>query len=251
MNNIFFSKAIFSYMHKNASSKSEVVSEILYGEKFKILSKNKHWIKIKTSFDNYIGYIKNKNYIKQFKPTHKIYSLKAKIFTRPISKKIYESGKCLSFATRISSLCVRKKFIEYEKNKWIKKSDVKKNSHREKDYLKIFNLFLKTKYVWGGKTYNGIDCSALLQLFFFYNEKFFPRDTKEQIKNLKKNIKKHKKGCIIFWTGHVAICVNNKNLIHAFGPKKKVLIMNIKKTISEIKNNSKLSVMGKKNINDH
>ena len=42
-------------------------------------------------------------------------------------------------------------------------------------------MFLKTKYVWGGKTYRGIDCSAILQLFFYYNNKFYPRDTKDQI----------------------------------------------------------------------
>ena len=52
----------------------------------------------------------------------------------------------------------------------------------EKDYLKVLKLFLKIKYLWGGKTYKGIDCSAILQLFFYYNNKFYPRDTKDQIK---------------------------------------------------------------------
>ena len=40
-------------------------------------------------------------------------------------------------------------------------------------------------------------------------------------------------------------CINNKSLIHAYGPKKKVVIMNIKKTINEIKQNANLSVIGK------
>ena len=44
--------------------------------------------------------------------------------------------------------------------------------------------------LWGGKTYKGIDCSAILQLFYYYNNKFYPRDTKDQIKYSKKNIKK-------------------------------------------------------------
>ena len=91
----------------------------------------------------------------------------------------------------------------------------------EKDYLKVLKLFLKTKYVWGGKTYKGIDCSAILQLFFYYNNKFYPRDTKDQIKYKKNNIKRKifKKGDIIFWDGHVAICIDDKKLIHAFGPR--------------------------------
>ena len=62
MKNNFFYKNQFQIFIRNPSRISEVTSQILYGEKFKILSKNKNWLKIKTSFDNYIGYIKNKNY---------------------------------------------------------------------------------------------------------------------------------------------------------------------------------------------
>ena len=57
-----------------------------------------------------------------------------------------------------------------------------------------------------------------------------------QIVQLKKGVgykKKFKKGDIIFWKGHVAICINTNDLIHAYGPKKKVIIMNIKKTLEE------------------
>ena len=42
-------------------------------------------------------------------------------------------------------------------------------------------------------------------------------------KKIKKK-KQFKKGDIIFWKGHVAMCINSKELIHAYGPKKKVLI---------------------------
>ena len=45
-NNFFFLDN-FSNIYKKPSKKSEVVSQILYGEKFKILSKSKNWIKIK------------------------------------------------------------------------------------------------------------------------------------------------------------------------------------------------------------
>ncbi len=121
---------------------------------------------------------------------------------------------------------------------------IEKINHIEKDYLKILKLFLKTKYVWGGKTYRGIDCSAILQLFFYYNSKFYPRDTKDQIKySIKKNKGGvFKKGDIIFWKGHVAVCINSQKLIHAYGPEKKVLIMNITETINRIERTAKLIV---------
>jgi cell wall-associated NlpC family hydrolase len=150
----------------------------------------------------------------------------------------------LTFASRISIIQENKKFIEFEKNKWIKKTDIKKINHIEKNYLKVFNLFLNTKYLWGGKTYKGIDCSAILQLLYYYNNRFYPRDTKDQIKYSKKNTKKRifKKGDIIFWKGHVAICINSQKLIHAYGPQKKVLIMPIKETINIIEKTAQLII---------
>ena len=126
----------------------------------------------------------------------------------------------------------------------VKKKDIKKINHKEKDFTKIIRLFLKTKYAWGGKTYKGIDCSALLQIFYYYNNSFYPRDTKDQIKYSVGKLKRKvfKKGDIIFWKGHVAVCINSKKLIHAYGPEKKVLIMPIIKTIERIKRTTNLSV---------
>ena len=240
MKNNFFFKKKLTNIYERASQESPISSQILYGEKFKILSKKSGWLKIKTSFDNYIGYIKNKNYTDEHKPTHKIFVLKANIYNKQKNK----TKDFLPFASRILMIQENKKFIEFEKNKWIKKNDIKKINHIEKDYLKIFKLFLDTKYVWGGKTYKGIDCSALLQLFFYYNNKFYPRDTKDQIKYSVKRNKDgtFKKGDIIFWKGHVAVCINSQKLIHAYGPKKKVLIMNITEAINRIERTAKLIV---------
>ena len=82
MKNNYFYKKLLSNIYKSPSKTSEVISQIIYGEKFDILSKNKNWLKIKTSFDNYTGYIKNEDYINNFKPTHKILVLKANIFNK-------------------------------------------------------------------------------------------------------------------------------------------------------------------------
>ncbi len=240
MKNNFFFKKNFSNIYKKTSKNSEVTSQILYGEKFKILSKNKKWIKIKSLFDNYIGYIENKDYVTKYYPKYKVYSLKASIFNEQ-NKKI---KTFLPFGSKIEEINKKKNHIEFEKNKWIKKKDIKIITHKEKNFNKIFKLFLKTKYVWGGRTFKGIDCSALLQIFFYYNQSFYPRDTVDQIKYSKRKVTKKtfKNGDIIFWKGHVAICLNSKKLIHAYGPEKKVLIMPILETISKIKKTAKLVI---------
>ncbi len=228
--------------------KSKISTQILYGEKFKILSKKKNWLKIKTDYDRYLGFIKNGIFITSLKPSHKIFSAKSQIYKKKRSNFI-KTKKYLYFSSVIQNLGNQKKYLKFDKNKWIKKKDVKKYNHIEKNYKKIIKLFLNTKYVWGGKSIDGIDCSALVQLFFKYNRKFFPRDTKDQIKYCKIKISKNfKDGDIIFWKGHVGLCLNKTKLIHAYGPRKKVLIMPTKQTINLISKTAKLEIKKISNI---
>ena len=112
MKNNYFYKKPLSNIYKKPHVVSEVTSQILYGEKFKIISKNKSWIKIKALCDNYTGYIKNKDYTKDHQPTHKIFTLKANIYNKQKNKTKY----FLPFASRFSIIQENRNFIEFEKN---------------------------------------------------------------------------------------------------------------------------------------
>ena len=235
MQNNFFCNNPYINLYDRPSINSKISSQIIYGEKFKVLRKVKNFLKIRTSYDRYHGYIKNKKFINEIKPTHKVKVLKTRI---------YKSNKFLPFSSEIEILKRKKNYVMFEKNKWIKQKDITLINKKEKNFVKIFKSYLNCKYKWGGKTYDGIDCSALIQIFYKFNNKFFPRDTVDQIK-MKKGVKKKNlfdKGDIIFWKGHVAICLNSSHLIHAYGPKKKVVIMPIKKTINLIEKTAKLKV---------
>jgi len=244
LQNNFFCKSPYINLYDKPSYNSKISSQILYGEKFRILLKKNKFIKVKTSYDNYIGYIKSSNYINKFRPTHKISVLKSRIFKYPKSQAKYKSKKFLPFSSKIQIVKKNKNFIMFCKNKWLNIKDIKLINQKERNFLKILKLFLKCKYKWGGKTFNGIDCSALIQIFYQYNNKFFPRDTKNQIKYSKKKIKRNnfKKGDLIFWKGHVAVCLNSTKLVHAYCPKKRVIIMPIRKTIDLIEKTANLRV---------
>jgi len=232
--NNFFCSYPYINIFENPSNNSKISSQILYGEKFKVLGKVKNFLKIRTSYDRYHGFIKKKKFEKTIKATHKVKVLKTKIL---------RSNKFLPFSSEIEILKKKKNYVMFKKNKWIKAKDINPINHKNKNILKILKLFLHCKYKWGGKTFDGIDCSALIQLFYKFNNKFFPRDTVDQVKFKKGiNIKKFKLGDIIYWKGHVAICINSKKLIHAYGPRKKVLVMDVNKTIKLIKKTANLEV---------
>ena len=67
-------------IYKKPSNNSEVVNQMLYGDSFTIFKKTNKWIKVKTKEDKYHGFIKNKNYSRYTKPTHKICVLKANVY---------------------------------------------------------------------------------------------------------------------------------------------------------------------------
>ena len=229
-------------VYELASKNSNISTQLLYGEKFKVIKKNKNFLKIKTDFDHYVGFIKVGKFKKRLDKTYKVSVLKSKIYSKPKSK--FGTKKYLPFSSEIEILNKNNNFAMFEKNKWIRFNDLEIINKRNMDFTKILKIFLNCKYKWGGKSFDGIDCSALLQIFYKFNNKFFPRDTIDQVK-IKKGIlrkKIFKKGDIIFWKGHVAICLNSKNLIHAYGPKKKVLIMPINKTIKLIEKTANLKV---------
>ena len=221
---------------------------MLYGENFTILSKSKNWCKIKLHADNYVGFIIKKKFAKLFKPTHKVSVLAANIYRKPSNKD--KTNKKLTFSSKI---CAKEKYGSFTKfeNQWIRTKDLKPMNYKDKNIFSKINLFEGRKYKWGGKNFNGVDCSALVQLFFNFNNKFFPRDTKDQLNYFKKKVKLQniKKNDLIFWQGHVAIILSKNKLIHAYGPLKKVSIMNINYAIKKIEKTANLKVIGIRRAN--
>ena len=238
----------FINVYNKASKKSGVVTQLLYGDTFKKIKKSRSWFKIKNDIDLYKGFIKEKNFPSSHKYTHKVFNLYANLYSKPNLKN--KIKKKLSFSSKIKVLKKKNNFYKFD-NFWIRKKDLKKINFKTKDIFKYIKKFINTKYKWGGKHFSGIDCSALVQLFLNFNNKFCPRDTKDQIRYFKKKVRLRniKKNDLIFWRGHVAIAVSNKKLIHAYGPLKKTVIMPIDKTIDRIHRTANLKVIGIRRVN--
>ena len=110
-NKFYFNKSIEN-IYKKPSSNSEVSSQILYGEKFIIQKKIKNWVKIKTLYDNYYGFIKIDKFRNKLNSTHKIFKIKSYIY-RKVKNKFIKTPDCLFFSSNISILSEEKKFFEF------------------------------------------------------------------------------------------------------------------------------------------
>jgi cell wall-associated NlpC family hydrolase len=90
------------------------------------------------------------------------------------------------------------------------------------DYVSIAARFLNVPYLWGGKTFAGLDCSGLVQTALHATGRQAPRDSDMQEKDLgvardPNDLSKLQRGDLIFWKGHVGIMESPTILLHANG----------------------------------
>ena len=248
MRNKFSNNYPIINLYKKKSVISEIVTQMLYGENFTILRRSGNWYKIKLHTDNYVGFINRKKFTNPLKPTHKVSVLAANVYGKHSNKA--KQNKKLTFASKVYAKEKYGSFIKFE-NQWIRAKDLKPINYKDNNIFSKINLFKGIKYKWGGKNFNGLDCSALVQLFFNFNNKFCPRDTKDQLNYFKKKIELQNimKNDLIFWQGHVAIILSKNKLIHAYGPLKKVSIMNINYAIKRIEKTANLKIIGIRRTN--
>ena len=95
-------------VYKTKDLKSEVVTQLLYGDTFKIIKQTRSWLKIKNDLDNYKGYIINKKFPLNQKNTHKVFVLYANLYSRPHNKN--KIKKKLSFGSKIKVLEKKENF---------------------------------------------------------------------------------------------------------------------------------------------
>ena len=71
-------------VYKEKSFKSKLlVTQLLYGDSFKRVKKERSWIKIKNNLDGYKGFIKTRNFPPNKKNTHKVHNLFAELYAKP------------------------------------------------------------------------------------------------------------------------------------------------------------------------
>ena len=111
MQNSFFCNKPYINLYESSSLKSKISSQLLYGEKFKILYKKKQFIKIKTDYDNYTGYIKLSKFINKFRETHKVKVLKSRILKNPNYLRKSKTKKFLPFSSNIEVIKKKKNLL--------------------------------------------------------------------------------------------------------------------------------------------
>jgi cell wall-associated NlpC family hydrolase len=108
-------------------------------------------------------------------------------------------------------------FVELAQGRFCPAQHVAGMERLTDDPVCVSEQFLGTPYLWGGKSWRGIDCSGLVQVSLTAAGINCPRDSDMQ-ESLGDEIAADaplRRGDLIFWKGHVGVMQNAEQLLHA------------------------------------
>ena len=198
-------------IRKDSTSKSELVSQLIYGELFKVIEKKEKWFYIESIDDKYNGWI-NYSQLKEISEQDfkKVKKTESKLLNNISSEIETENGNMsITIGSKISSAFILNHKLKQEK---CSKNSIIKNSLK----------FLNSPYLWGGRTPYGIDCSGFSQQVYKLNGFQLSRDANQQaLQGKEVKLEKAKPGDLAFFGDkkitHVGIIMDSNKIIHAFG----------------------------------
>jgi len=206
-------------IRSESSDKSEQVSQIIYGEVFSILDKTHKWSKIKLNYDNYTGWVDNKQFVE----------ITDKEFNSIISETPVYSYDLVEFVENLNHELISIPIGSTLNGLKILNHKYDGNTiSGKKERAQIISSairFLNSPYLWGGRTPFGIDCSGFVQMVYKLNGYKLERDSHQQSKlgSPLSFIEESEPGDLAFFDNeegkitHVGIIMENNKIIHSSG----------------------------------
>lgn len=200
------------------SDVAEQVSQLLYGEHFKVLESRKYWSRIRNSFDACEGWICNN----QFEQISEDKYLEIEHSDCQISNDYTDfisDGK--SLIPLVIGSCVNASGLLEHSFEGSSTTGIKSRE----DLIKNALFYLNTPFLWGGKTPFGIDNGGFTQMAYKLSGYRLLRDATQQATQGEplSFIEESKQGDLAFFDDndgkivHVGIIMNNNYIIHSFG----------------------------------
>ena len=213
-------------LRRDPDSKSEMVSQIIFGETFEIVDSNDKWIRIILDFDFYEGWVKKNQILFLTQKEYDEIVMDNTSISKELVTYITSDDNDLQTLTIGASLpkfngthfkLVNKRFFfEGQTNREL----LPKQSLVHTAYL-----FLNAPFLWGGRTPFGVDCSGFIQMVYKINGHSILRDASLQASQgeVLSFIEESEPGDLAFFDNHegdiihVGMILADNHIIHCHG----------------------------------
>lgn len=212
-----------------ASHRSEMVTQLLFGELFEIIEKNDDWVFVKLVYDDYQGWIDAKQYLPLYNETFEKLNEGTPNVTLDIVEIITDEKRDMIFPVVLGSTLpfVINNSFYIENDKYSFEGNVRTFRDAVTTDIVIENalMYLDAPYLWGGRSPFGIDCSGFVQMVFKLSGIRLKRDAVQQATqgDTIDFINEATAGCLAFFDNdeeeitHVGIILENNRIIHSSG----------------------------------
>ena len=215
-------------LRNEPSDRSEIVSQLLFGDRVKLLEKQEKWCKVITLHDDYEGWMD----YKQLKliTEAQFFDEQSYLHVTPIQldNTIIASNGTKYYLTPGSTLPNYKDgfcAVGDEKFEVISTPFIPNREGFKENVEKAANFFENTSYLWGGRTFFGIDCSGFVQTVYKLNGIQLRRDASQQAEQgeVVDFLAAATLGDLAFFDNeqgkitHVGLMLNNHEIIHSAG----------------------------------
>jgi cell wall-associated NlpC family hydrolase len=214
---------VFVPLRSGPSHKSEMLSQVLFGEKYSILDQSGKWLKIETVFDSYTGWIDQdhlQHAVTNSKDTGFVLNKSLLCFKKDNTRIILEPG------CEIYNPDFERKIFSAGSDQYSTSSDFNESYIRINETLAdTATRFINSPYIWGGRIPSGIDCSGLTQMVYKIHGIPIPRDSWKQAEtgDTVSFINEARPGDLVLFDNerghisHVGMMISEGLIIHASG----------------------------------
>lgn len=216
----------FIAIRKEASDHSEMVSQLIFGETFKVLFEEGDWLKVHLDYDFYEGWVLKKQVTELNTEVYKKISDSTNTCSDEMATFIEDSNKQLQILTLGACL------PEYDdgnfkigKNTYKFDGDIVSGKMSKNHLVRTAYKFVNTPFLWGGRTIFGADCSGFTQMVYKINGHQLFRDAHQQASQgeVLSFIEECEPGDLAFFDNedgeiiHTGIVLANNHIIHCNG----------------------------------
>ena len=216
----------FFPLRKEGNHRSEMVSQVLFGEIYSVLEQKDDWMLIELDFDSYQGWIDRKLFCRVSENFLDKYRIEKAVYTTAWYQQTGSKHQFITtgFGSRLplwDGLTFNLNGDEFFVRGVVHREDTEMNLD---ELLSIAVSLTGVPYLWGGRSVFGIDCSGFVQSIFKFKSIRLPRDASQQVHNISpKSFAEASKADLCFFSNdrgditHVGIILEEGKVIHASG----------------------------------